>query len=382
MPDEAIYIISAISILLASAYQLIMNKVISGLASLSYYPLPLPANNNTAVSIVIPFRNESANIDHLINDLAKLYYPAELMEIIFVDDHSDTKEFEYVRKRINDSSLLNYRIFKSGNEGKKQALLKGISEATNEIVIQTDADCHLPAMWVNAMLLGLESGKEAKAVMGAVKMQAGKSFWSRFAALEFMSLQASGTGLALKNKAIMANGANLSYYKNTWLEHYHKGGELSSGDDVFFIQSLSQQEKKSVAFNLFEGSMVSTEAPLGFKAFVEQRRRWGSKSATYISNYSKWVAAVVALNGLMMCGLLFLGFIDCRVHQLLAILFIAKFFIDAWVLKSFARETHQNKLLWLYPLATIVYPVYISYVVLLIIFPFSTNKWKGRAVKT
>ena len=40
------------------------------------------------ISVVVPFRNEAANLSDLLASFAVLDYPKELFEIIFVDDGS------------------------------------------------------------------------------------------------------------------------------------------------------------------------------------------------------------------------------------------------------------------------------------------------------
>lgn len=367
---------------MALSYHFIMNLIIRGLVRLTFHPLPLLVEPDEPVSIVISMRNEADHIDVLINDLSRLYYPQDRLEIILVDDHSQTKQIEYIAAKLRRSSLKNCRLLHNPGEGKKKALYYGIVEASHELILQTDADCRIPAMWVNSMAATLLANKEAEAVIGAVKMQPSSGFWSRFAALDFMSLQASGVGLALRKKVIMANGANLGFYRKTWLKHRENGAGLSSGDDVFFIQSLAKNNKSAIAFCSFEHSIISTPAPAKMEEFLQQRIRWGSKSRAYTSKFSKIVALTVGLSSISIVVFLLLGFWDYRLHEALLVIFIAKFMIDAWVLKSFARETQQASLLKVYPFSAFVYPFYISWVVFKMVFPFSNNKWKGRPVRT
>ena len=49
------------------------------------------------VTVVVPFRNEEKNLPACIASLKKLDYPKELLEIIFVNDHSTDASAESAR---------------------------------------------------------------------------------------------------------------------------------------------------------------------------------------------------------------------------------------------------------------------------------------------
>ena len=58
--------------------------------------------NFPSISIVIPVRNEEVHIEQLIKDLLAQDYPAHLIEIIVVDDHSEDQTPDIVRKFQNE----------------------------------------------------------------------------------------------------------------------------------------------------------------------------------------------------------------------------------------------------------------------------------------
>ena len=43
------------------------------------------------LTVIIPVRNEAANIEHVLKSIYKQDYPMQLVEIIVSDDHSDDK---------------------------------------------------------------------------------------------------------------------------------------------------------------------------------------------------------------------------------------------------------------------------------------------------
>ena len=52
----------------------------------------------TKLSIIIPARNEAANIENCINSILANNYPTHLLEIIVVDDHSEDETASLVKK--------------------------------------------------------------------------------------------------------------------------------------------------------------------------------------------------------------------------------------------------------------------------------------------
>jgi cellulose synthase/poly-beta-1,6-N-acetylglucosamine synthase-like glycosyltransferase len=50
------------------------------------------------ISIIIPARNEEKNIGALLEALQNQTYPKELYEIIVIDDHSEDRTVEIVKK--------------------------------------------------------------------------------------------------------------------------------------------------------------------------------------------------------------------------------------------------------------------------------------------
>lgn len=52
----------------------------------------------TSISVIIAARNEEDNIGHLLEALQKQTYPAELFEVLVVDDHSTDRTADIVQR--------------------------------------------------------------------------------------------------------------------------------------------------------------------------------------------------------------------------------------------------------------------------------------------
>ena len=94
------------------------------------------------LSIVIPAFNEEKNIQSLYSKLVESLGGFEY-ECIFVDDGSEAATFKEIKKLSNKDARVRGVSF-SRNFGHQTALLAGLTEAKNEVVIMLDADGQHP----------------------------------------------------------------------------------------------------------------------------------------------------------------------------------------------------------------------------------------------
>jgi SAM-dependent methyltransferase len=94
------------------------------------------------VSIVIPARNEAGNIENAILRLPQF---GKSQEIIFVEGNSADNTWEVIRQMQEKySSTHNIKITQQQGEGKNDAVKKGFSMATGEVLMILDADLTMP----------------------------------------------------------------------------------------------------------------------------------------------------------------------------------------------------------------------------------------------
>ncbi|MDZ7848007.1 MAG: glycosyltransferase [Owenweeksia sp.] len=48
--------------------------------------------------MVVPYRNEEKNLPNLLEDLCRLQYPGQALEVVLVDDHSDDGSSQLAEK--------------------------------------------------------------------------------------------------------------------------------------------------------------------------------------------------------------------------------------------------------------------------------------------
>ena len=333
------------------------------------------------VSIIIPFRNEELNIPPLIESLHGQSFKGEL-QVIFINDHSSDKGSELIEDWIKlQPANFNVQLCHSNKEGKKEALKLGVDQAVHEVILQTDADCILYPDWISRSIIPFQD-KNVKASIGVVAMPGEESFWSKFMALEFMALQASGIAMAASGIPVMSNGANLAYRKEVWKEHCNTGVSWASGDDVFFIQSLAIQDSTSVAVNT--SSMVHSKVPESLGEFAAQRVRWGSKTGGYPLWQGKAIALLVGLVNMAIVLVFLVALFNPYFRLLWLIAFLSKLAIDFMLLFKHTKkvkDARQRQLLRFIPVVSLIYPFYMLIMAWLIMFTTSKVKWKGRALK-
>lgn len=131
------------------------------------------------VSVVVPARNEAANIVGCLESVAASDYPA--FEIVVVDDRSEDGTGELARsvapggaRRI---SVLDGEPLPEGWLGKPWACWQGARVATGEVLLFTDADTvHGPDLLVRTVADLERTGADAHTVAGR---QIVGSFWER-----------------------------------------------------------------------------------------------------------------------------------------------------------------------------------------------------------
>lgn len=113
--------------------------------------------NKYSVSIVIPARNESGNIENAITRLPKF---GKWQEIIFIEGNStdDTwDKIQEIQNKYKDTHKI--KVGKQNGKGKNDAVRKGFSIATGDILMILDADLTVPPEDLPKFYEAIESGK-------------------------------------------------------------------------------------------------------------------------------------------------------------------------------------------------------------------------------
>ncbi len=120
------------------------------------------SGNDRRVSIIIPGHNCAGTIAECISSLRTQDWPADRMEIIYVDDASTDRSVDTAR------CLADHVVQLSGYpRGPAAARNAGVREATGDIIIFLDADIIAPPMVVRSLVQSLLEDMHLDAVFGS-----------------------------------------------------------------------------------------------------------------------------------------------------------------------------------------------------------------------
>ena len=384
-----------VSILLTVAYAALLLLYWYGWRALPEWRVPEGWTPATRVSVVIPARNEAANIEACLRSILEGSYPAELLEVIVVDDFSEdgtaTRVAQFSERwshsegtapivllQLSECISTGQSVFSH----KKEAIETGVTRATGDLIVTTDADCLVPNDWLRLLVSHFDRQKNTVILTAPVAFHREHNLIQRFQALDFLGLMGiTGAGIRLGWQR-MGNGANLAYSKKVLrtVDGFDGNKNHASGDDMFLIQKVAERWPVGVFFLKNPAATVLTEAKPGWRAFVQQRLRWGTKNAAY----QEWrITAVLGLV-FMLCWsillhLIFLPIAPVALGISLLIQWVCKIWADDQLLRAGTFFFHRQDLLRIFWPAQLLHIFYIASV------GFWANmqkryEWKGRRV--
>lgn len=276
------------------------------------------------ISVLVPARDEEANIEACVRSLLALNYPR--FEVIVLDDRSADDTYS-ILCRLRDQD---YRVrvligaeLPEGWYGKPFACWQLANAARGEYLLMTDADCVFAP---DALLLALGASREHQADMISLVPDLGcEGFWERLLIplqyfVIFAFLPTPLIRLTRFSWFAAANGAFLFLSRETYFDvDGHRAVRQQLAEDVKFAQHVKRQGK-----SLWYGDGSRTYAVRMYHGLAEL---WAGFSKNLFPAFSK--------NLPLLLGVIFL---------LLNVLVLPPF----WAVWGWA---HHSSWVWL-PLAT------------------------------
>ena len=368
------------SVILISLYGILMTSLLFGwfkvkkrlVSEMLYLPV---------ISVIIPYRNEKENLPALINNLSRQDYPAELLEFVFIDDHSKDGGNEIVDKQsANLKSNVLHIQNPEGKSGKKVALRNGAHLCKGDILLLTDADCQFKPDWISSMAKAF-SDQEIQMVQGPVLIHPTESLAGNLQQIEFLSLMMSSAGSIGIKRPILASGANLAVRRLTYLEgSKNLKDQINTGDDMFLLEYLKRENKNSIFYNASQNAIVRTRAVSSFSTLWNQRKRWTSKSTKYQDPEITGTAILVFLLNLMIVCSLFLSLFYSDLLLIPLLLLGIKTLTELpLIIAGCQFYSILKKLKWFF-VAQLTYPFYVVSVAIAGV--FGGFNWKNRTRHT
>jgi cellulose synthase/poly-beta-1,6-N-acetylglucosamine synthase-like glycosyltransferase len=333
----------------------------------------------TAVTIIIPARNEEANIEKVIGCLLSQQYPQHLIELIVVDDHSTDNTAALVSKypSVKLISLANELQQTVTHAYKKKAIEHAISQSSGDFIITTDADCVMCERWLQSIIQYYETYKY-QCIAAPVAFTTTSNWFSVFQSIDFMTMQGITAAVLHTNSGSMCNGANFGYTRKAFeaVNGFKDINHIASGDDMMLMNKINKQFPNSCKYLKCKDAIVYTAPMPTIKDFLNQRIRWASKAPHLNDTAIKLVLGLVYSLNVLFPLLLLLSF------------FYYKFFVVAFIYLGLKIVVEY---FFLYPVSSfflkkaelkwfiILQPLHIIYMIAAGFFGlFGTYTWKGR----
>ncbi|MFZ4783953.1 MAG: glycosyltransferase [Flavobacteriales bacterium] len=235
-------------------------------------PLPpaLEDVKDLEIVVIVPFRDESDHLPHLLQDLS---LQTESCHVIFVDDHSLDRGAEIIANQLPFQP--NWRLLRADGEGKKAAIRTALDSSMSTYVITLDADVRLKEAWFEELSAFLFRVRPVMAIL-PVRLSNEHSVLGRLQDAEWKMISAITAGSALAGEPILCNGAHLAFHRDVIAEIMPNEHSVSSGDDMFLLEKAKQMGP--VYFYATESVSVLTKSASTWASFFAQRVRWAGKT--------------------------------------------------------------------------------------------------------
>lgn len=332
-----------------------------------------------SISVLIAARNEAKTLPELLHDLEQQTYPKVLFEVIIVDDHSEIPI--HTLPSVKNCTIRNLKLISlpPGLEGKKQALKIASENSSFEYLLMTDADCRVGPKWISTVANFCQRTNSDLAI-GLVDQVNTRSLQSVFFRLDFLSLVIAGAGSANLGHPTICNGANLAVRRGKYFQYSDTLSILhESGDDVFLLHALKKNPDHQIRVLKNKDALVVTESPDTIMQFLNQRKRWASKSISYTDRDTVAMGLLVLLLNLSLLLAFFFSLAGLVKWFVPLLVFMTKTVADFLLLNAGAQFFGHRKQAYLILPFQAIYPFYICLTVLTSF--LKPYQWKNRRVK-
>lgn len=370
--------------LLAAAYALLTVSLWWGwhrTPTVRYAAEDVPDGGPT-ITVVIPVRNEAANLPDLLADLAQQTYPR--FEVIVADDAS-SDDTAHLARAFAGAVSFRLTVFSLADDPavaspKKRAISQSIDRAAGTLIVTTDGDCRVGPRWLET-IARFQVATGAKLISGPVTFTTNGSVFGSLQTVEFASLIGAGAATLALGRPTMCNGANLCYQQVVFHEVSGFAGvdHVASGDDELLMHKIAARYPDGVRFLKSRDAIVETAPHQSLGAFYRQRRRWAGKWRTYSSLFPTLLAVFVFLSNLTPVVAL-IGWLTGHVPgaTLLGVGLLK--LAPEWLYLGSVLYFLQKRSLWRWiPVTQLVYPFYVVF------FGLAAQGqgvvWKGRNLR-
>lgn len=316
------------------------------------------------VSIIVVARNEENNISTTLSGLLHQQYPLHLVEIIFIDDHSDDQTLALAKLIVSDEltvlALSDFPSYIHPPAFKKSAIRLGVDKARFEHIVVTDADCIHPEHWLRHVMHSFVSHQAAFLTAPVLLQSGGKAIEKMQEMEQLVLMLITGAGIR-SGLHDMANGANMAFTKHAFnmVKGYEGNMNYASGDDMFLIEKMRTFFPQQVLFAKSNRAAVITEGKQDWFALLKQRLRWAGKNKGLQKRKIEQIWSFIGMYHVVMLILIVLGILQWISIWPGLILLMLKWIFDYMVVRSAAVYFQRKDLLRYFVPLQMMYSYYI-----------------------
>lgn len=230
-----------------------------------------------SATLIIAVKNERDNIARTVNRCFESNYPAELLEVLVIDDGSTDGTWDVLQRlRARHPRL---RLFKfEKNLGKRHAMALGAREAEGEILIYLDSDSFVEPNGVYRIIQPFADESVGAVAGHTLMIVEPPNFISKMECVRyFVSQRVMKAAESVFGGVTCCPGPFSAYRREAvlhvlepWLHQTFLGTPATFGDD----RSLTNFILRRYRVLYHAGARVSTYAPSTWQGFAKQQLRW------------------------------------------------------------------------------------------------------------
>lgn len=249
------------------------------------------------ISILVAARNEEKNIGRCLRGLLEQDYPAERMQLIVVNDESEDRTLQIIKKMAREHegrvTIVSTHPEDSHAKGKARAIAQGMDHATGEIVLLTDADCLPPPTWARSVV---EYFTPEVDVCGGFTSIEAHDLFSLAQKLDWLHLQTLGSCALGLGYPVGVIGNNFSFRRAAYeAVGGYRSVPFTVTEDFALFRAMAEKGYRAIFPCDFEAQMFTLPCAT-MKEMLRQKHRWsrGGMENT-IPGYSIFLVALLGL---------------------------------------------------------------------------------------
>jgi len=191
------------------------------------------SNYVPSVAILVPVYNEQKIIRLKLENLARVAYPADKMEIILVNDFSSDNTLKIVDQYISEYPLSKITVFDSKEHlGKTGCLNKALKSVKSDIVIISDADCFWPSDILQKALIYLSDPNVGAITARELLLNAGDTWVTLGEQFYDSTIQSIRIGESKLHSTLFFQGGFAAYKRSELKEFNHTTDDSGTALDI------------------------------------------------------------------------------------------------------------------------------------------------------